>query len=85
MYGDGETSFSRKQLYDLVWKEPIQALAPKFGLSDRGLAKLCERHAVPTPPRGYWARKQAGQKVAKVPLPELGDAAHPRRVSDRAL
>lgn len=64
-------SFTRKQLYDLVWKEPIQLIAPKFGLSDRGLAKLCDRHAIPTPPRGYWAKKQAGRKVAKAPLLEL--------------
>jgi hypothetical protein len=64
-------SFTRQQLYELVWKEPIEKLAPKFGLSDRGLAKLCERHAVPTPPRGYWARKQAGQKVVKAPLIQL--------------
>jgi len=67
-------SFTRKQLYDLVWKEPIQTLAPRFGLSDRGLAKLYERHAIPTPPRGYWAKKQAGRKVAKVPLFELEGA-----------
>jgi hypothetical protein len=52
--------FTRQQLYELVWTEPVEKLAGKFGLSDRGLAKLCERHAIPTPPRGYWARKQAG-------------------------
>ncbi len=67
-------SFTRKQLYELVWKEPIQILAPKFGLSDRGLAKLCERHSIPTPPRGYWAKKQAGHKVTKIPLIELEGA-----------
>lgn len=64
-------TFSRRQLYDLVWKEPIQLLAPRFGLSDRGLGKLCERHSVPTPPRGYWAKKQAGHRVACAPLIEL--------------
>lgn len=60
--------FTRQELYELVWREPIEKLAPKFGLSDRGLGKLCERHAIPTPPRGYWARKQAGQKPPKAPL-----------------
>ncbi len=66
-----QPSLTRRQLYDLVWKEPVQALAARFGLSDRGLAKLCERNAIPTPPRGYWARKQAGQKVVRAPLIEL--------------
>jgi hypothetical protein len=69
-----EQSFTRQQLYELVWKEPIQSLAPNFGLSDRGLAKLCERHAIPTPPRCYWAKRQAGHKVAKIPLIELDGA-----------
>lgn len=64
-------SFTRQKLYELVWTAPVEKLAPRFGLSDRGLAKLCERHAIPTPPRGYWARKQAGQKVVKAPLIQL--------------
>lgn len=55
-------TFTRRELYELVWTTPIQKLAEKFGMSDRGLAKLCARHKVPTPPRGYWARVAAGQK-----------------------
>ena len=35
-------------------------VAAKVGLSDRGLAKLCARHDIPVPGRGYWARKQFG-------------------------
>ena len=70
-------SFTRKQLYALVWKEPIQIIAPRFGLSDRGLGKLCERHAIPTPPRGYWARRQAGQKVPRIPLLDVDDPQMP--------
>lgn len=62
---------TRRQLYDLVWKTPIETLAPKFGLSGRGLSKLCERNAIPVPPRGYWARKQAGQKLPRPPLIEF--------------
>lgn len=37
-------------------------------MSDRGLAKLCERNAIPVPPRGYWARISVGQKIKKPPL-----------------
>ena len=62
---------TRQSLYELVWKEPIQALAPRFGLSDRGLSKLCERYAIPTPPRGYWAKRHAGKKVIRAPLIQL--------------
>lgn len=43
-------------------------VAKEYGLSDRGLAKLCERNGIPVPPRGYWAKKHAGQKVISPPL-----------------
>ena len=59
----------RKELYDRVWAEPIQKLAKEYGLSDVGLAKVCRRHAIPVPPRGYWARKHAGQRVTRTALP----------------
>lgn len=59
---------TRKQLYELVWKKPIIHIAEEYGLSGRGLAKLCERNSIPVPPRGYWAREQAGQKLKRPPL-----------------
>jgi hypothetical protein len=31
---------TRAALYELAWSEPMQSLAKKFGLSDRGLAKI---------------------------------------------
>jgi hypothetical protein len=34
---------SRKQLYELVWSEPMKILAPRFGISDVALKKTCAR------------------------------------------
>lgn len=48
----------------------MSRLAKEYGVSDRGLAKLCARHNIPVPPRGYWAKKQAGRKVKEIALPE---------------
>lgn len=62
---------TRKELYELVWSEPVQALAERFGMSDRGLSKLCERHAIPTPGRGYWRQKETGHPARRLPLPKL--------------
>jgi len=59
---------NRKALYDLVWSKPMSTIAKDYGLSDRGMAKLCERNSIPVPPRGYWAKKAAGHKVHKPPL-----------------
>ena len=61
----------REQLYQEVWATPIQRLAKeKYGISDRGLGKICSKLNVPTPPRGYWAKVQNGQKIRVTPLPK---------------
>ncbi|HSB70086.1 MAG TPA: hypothetical protein VLT62_12200 [Candidatus Methylomirabilis sp.] len=59
---------TRQELYERVWAEPVESLAKSWGLSGRGLAKVCERMGVPVPPRGYWARIQHGQHPRKTPL-----------------
>ena len=64
---------TRRELYDLVWSKPILKLAEEFNLSDRGLAKICERHRVPVPPRGYWAKLAAGKKVKQIRLYDVDD------------
>jgi len=63
---------TREELYEEVWQHPITTLAKKYGLSDVGLAKLCKRHHLPTPERGYWAKKQHNRILPKRPkLPVL--------------
>jgi hypothetical protein len=62
-------TMARTELYEKVWKIPMQKLATEFGLSDVGLAKLCKRHQIPVPGRGYWARIQFGQKLKQIALP----------------
>jgi hypothetical protein len=44
-------------------------LAKEFVLSDVALHKICRKHDIPTPPLGWWAKKAAGRKVSKTPLP----------------
>jgi len=64
--------FTRQELYDLVWAEPLSKLGPRLGISDVGLAKACRRADIPVPERGYWARLQANKLVVKRPLPPRG-------------
>lgn len=61
---------SVEELYQLVWEKPMQALAQEFGISDVGLAKVCKRHSIPRPERGYWAKLYSGRKMKKPSLPK---------------
>lgn len=64
--------FTRLDLYELVWSEPMRLLAGKFNISDRGLAKACAAANIPVPERGYWNKLQAGKKVTRTALPPRG-------------
>lgn len=52
---------SREELFALVWERPTSEIAIELGISDVAVGKLCEKLQVPKPPRGYWARVEAGQ------------------------
>lgn len=77
---DGTTrvTLSRQDLYERVWNSPVQALAKEFGVTGRGLSKICERLDIPVPPRGYWAKIASGRKVAKYRLPPPGPNTPPQ-------
>lgn len=62
-------AISRRKLYDLIWQRPMWKVAPEFGLSGNGLAKLCRRDGIPVPERGYWAKLACGKRVKKPALP----------------
>lgn len=66
---------SREELYEKVWTSPLRKLAPQFGLSDVGLAKICKRHSIPLPGLGYWTRVQFGKHPKREPLPQLEKTA----------
>jgi hypothetical protein len=57
------------ELYELVWSEPLSTLGPRFGITGTGLKKTCARAEDPVPPRGHWAKKQAGKRTVHRPLP----------------
>lgn len=67
--------FTRQQLYELVWSGPIPTLAKSLSISDVGLAKACRRGDIPLPPRGHWARPNAGKRVIRPALPRRAPGA----------
>jgi len=43
-------TIKREELYEELWSVPTEQLAEKYGLSDNGLGKVCERLDVPAGP-----------------------------------
>ena len=62
--------YNRQKIYGEVWTEPVTTVAKIYGISDVALRKHCKTLLVPLPPRGYWARVNAGGKLKKPKLPK---------------
>ncbi|MEI9914956.1 MAG: hypothetical protein WDN29_03190 [Methylovirgula sp.] len=50
-------------------------VAAEFGVSDTAVRKMCRRHGIPVPSRGYWAQVAAGRTF---PRPKLERASRAR-------
>ena len=66
----GRTIYDRETLYHEVWEQSVSKVAKKYGVSDVMIHKACKSLNIPVPPRGYWAKVQAGQTPPKEPLPK---------------
>lgn len=62
---------SRRELADAVWERPVERVATTLGMSGPALKKHLRAWHIPSPPRGYWARLQAGQRPDRPRLPSL--------------
>jgi hypothetical protein len=78
-------TFTRKGLYDLVWKEPLSRLAKKYKISDNGLRKICKRMNIPLPPNGHWQKVQFGYKVTPIKLSEKYKGKNEVTLDERGL
>jgi hypothetical protein len=63
--------FTRAELYDLVWSQPMTKIASSFGFSDAWLKKICNKHDIPVPGRGDWRRIETGKRGRKPTLRTL--------------
>ena len=68
-----KVTLTRKELYDLVWSEPLSRLAKKYKISDNGLRKICKRMNIPIPAMGHWQKIQNNMKVTIVKFPDKYD------------
>src|SRR5580698_2733719 len=63
-----KTIFSRRELYNLVWAQPLQLLTKKYLVSEQRLRKICKDMQIPVPNGGHWARLPVN-RVAPLKLP----------------
>jgi hypothetical protein len=54
-------SMTKAELTRAVWSKPTADLALELGVSDVTIAKRCKALSVEKPPRGFWAKVNAGQ------------------------
>jgi len=66
-------TLSREELYWQVWSRPMTKVAADYGVTSTALKKTCNRHKIPTPERGYWAKLEHNKPVRRVSLPKLTD------------
>jgi hypothetical protein len=57
---------SREELYEQVWSKPMTKVAADYGVTGTALKKTCDRHYIPTPERGYWAKLEYGNPARPV-------------------
>jgi AcrR family transcriptional regulator len=72
---DAPAELTRARLYALVWARPLSVVARELSISGNGLSKICDRLLIPYPPRGYWAKAQAGRAPEAPPLPPAPGAS----------
>lgn len=66
----GKVRITRRELYDLVWSEPLLTLSKKYNISDNGLRKICRNMNIPLPEIGHWQKVRHKKDVQIKALPE---------------
>lgn len=61
----------REELYDKIWTKPMVEIAKEYDVSDKAIAKICDKLNVPVPGVGYWQKLEAGENLKRRPLPDI--------------
>ncbi len=84
MKGADASVLKREALYADVWSRPGIKIAAEIGVSSSALKRICKAMDIPTPPTGYWAKKQHGKAVRQRALPKAGEETRLEWVVDLA-
>lgn len=59
--------YDRDRLYEEVWSVAAKDLCQRYGISEAGLSTLCRKLEIPTPPSGYWKKKNVARPPSSRP------------------
>jgi hypothetical protein len=65
-----KVTFSRRELYDLVWAESLPKLSIKYDITYTKLRKVCMDMNIPLPNNSYWPNMALGRIVERESLIE---------------
>lgn len=80
-----QKTFTRKELYELVWSKPFSTLSTEYAISDVGLRKICLKMDIPLPGLGYWMKTNYNKKVKKKYLPSNLDVVQQITLTNRDI
>lgn len=66
--GEAAVPLSREELYALIWAEPLNKVAARFGIAVPKLSAICAAHAIARPDNGHWLRIDMGKPLRVHPL-----------------
>lgn len=78
-------TFTRQNLYELVWIKPLSVLAKEYQISDNGLRKICKKMQIPLPPMGHWQKVRSGVHVKRIKLPDKYSGKNEVILDERGL
>jgi hypothetical protein len=61
----------RDELYEKVWSKPMVEIAKEYEVSDKAIAKICDKLNIPVPGVGYWQKLEVGKKTDRKKLPDI--------------
>ena len=64
-------TFTRQELYDLVWSKPLSTIVKEFDISYSTIKDIYTKNNIPCPDSGYWSKLKFNKEVVKKPLPKL--------------
>ncbi|QCE42407.1 hypothetical protein [Psychroserpens sp. NJDZ02] len=65
-------TFTRFELYKLVWSKPISEIIKVHSLTNSKLRNICIKNDIPLPKTGHWQNIKNNKEVVAPPLPNLG-------------